>query len=92
MKRVKKKFGSMIAISTFPAIMWASFSIYALAQNNNQGEAFDPITGVVRYRYIFKLFVLDFLVIFIAVFVLLMIARLTTFLFDAIFGEEPPKE
>ena len=82
----------MSAVSAVPATVVASLSVYALIENNNQGEAFNTVTGDVDYFYLVALFSISFIVIFLAFFFILLAARLISFLFDAIFGKEPPKE
>ena len=91
MKRIKK-LAKIIVVSAIPAIMWASFALYALIQNNNQGEAFDTTTGEFRYIYLLKVFSLSFIVIFTPVFAVFIILWLSSFLVDKIIGIKNSKE
>ena len=66
MKRAKK-IAALAFASSIPAILAASAAIYALIQNNNQGEAFDTITGAYRYCYLLNNFAIIFGIVFFAV-------------------------
>lgn len=90
--KLVKNISSIITVSAIPGMIVAIFFTYAMIQHNSQGEAFDTINEKYDYVYIVKFFSLNFIIIFSAVFLLLVIARLISFLFDAIFGEEPPEE
>lgn len=83
---------SMIAISAVPATVAASLSVYALIENNNQGEAFNTVTGDVEYIYLLTTFLIGFIVIFVPVFLILAFGRLISLLFNLIFPEDTPKE
>ena len=64
-----------IAVLTFscaiPAIFGAFVTLYALIQNNNQGEVFDTMTGDYRYWYLSDIFAISFGVIFFVIFSLM---------------------
>jgi hypothetical protein len=59
-----KKIAALIAASAIPAFLAAALALYALIQNNNQGEAFDTMTGVYKYSYLLTVFVICFNAIF----------------------------
>jgi hypothetical protein len=70
MERAKKLAASIIS-AAIPALIVASLTIYALILNNNQGEAFDTTTGLFRYWYLSKIFLISFNAIFLPVLALL---------------------
>ncbi len=91
MKRAKK-LTALIISAVIPATIVSSLTIYALIQNNNQGESFNTITGEFEYIYLFKVFSLSFIVIFLPVFSLLMFLWLIFFDNDRISGKKKSKK
>lgn len=66
MKRAQK-ITLLFVFSAIPAIFAASTAVYALIYDNNQGEAFDTVTGLYRHSYLLKIFCITFGAIFFAI-------------------------
>ena len=53
--KIKRSTKIIATISTVVWLLSSAFVIYAMAQNNNQGEIYDPITGVWDWPYVLTL-------------------------------------
>lgn len=53
----------IIVISSFVlSCLFAVFMLYAITDNNNQGEIYDTVTGAVDFPYVAKIFAIFFAV------------------------------
>jgi len=55
---------AVLAISFVLTVLIVGVMVYALVDNNNQGEVYDTITGAVDWPYIIKVVVVLFAVTF----------------------------
>jgi hypothetical protein len=64
-----------LAISFAISVTIAAVALYALIDNNNQGEAYDAITGAVDWTYLTEIAVIWFIVVFFVMSCLLFLVR-----------------